>query len=59
MVVHDVAAEGPVLDVDAKLPDVHPVQVRSVVALPAAKTWPVGQLADQGVHDVAVPALAT
>ena len=29
------------------------------VAVPAAKTWPAGQLVDQGVHDVAVPALAT
>jgi hypothetical protein len=43
----------------AKLPDVHPVQVRSAVAVPAVKTWPVGQLAVQGVHDVAVPAPAT
>jgi hypothetical protein len=28
------------------------------VALPAVKVWPAGQVKAQGVHDVAVPALA-
>jgi hypothetical protein len=32
--------------------------VRSAVAVPAVKAWPVGQVAVQAVHDVAVPALA-